>query len=207
MAIFLSAKPPADVVLYTWKPTLEKGDEIAEFTLTPTGATIDAEEAINGEVQFYVSGGTAGATAAIAASVVTVDGEELSETIYLPIITSAAQIAHTAREYVNFALRKIIGNGETPSADELTDALERLNALVASWRALGADIGAPFPILAETVIYCPDWAVSPLRYNLLVECCELYGEQPTQMDVMRARQGAALVRNMNLPDDRMADYF
>ena len=57
------------------------------------------------------------------------------------------------------------------------------------------------------MIYCPDWAVSALRYNLLMDVYGLYGEQPTQMDVMKAMRGAALVKNMNVPDERSATYF
>jgi hypothetical protein len=140
-------------------------------------------------------------------TVTTDKGRSLVETLYLPIIASAAQIAQTAREYVDFALRRVIGMGETASADELSDALDRLNALVAEMRGFGADIGAAFPIAAETVIYCPDYAVSALRSNLLIDCMGAYGEQPTALDVMNARRGMALVRNMTVPDERKAEYY
>jgi hypothetical protein len=207
MAIYWSAKTPTQVIRYNWLPDLAAGDTLLSAAITPTGATVDLSSFEQESVSVLVSGGTAGETAIFAVSATTAEGETLTETIYLPIIASAAQIAQTAREYVNFALRRVVGLGETPSADELSDALERLNALVAEMRGVGADIGAPFPIAAETVIYCPDYAVSALRYGLLVDCLGAYGEQPTALDVMKARQGMALVRNMNVPEDRKAEYF
>jgi hypothetical protein len=207
MAIYWSAKTPTQVIRYNWLPDLVAGDTLASATVTATGATVDLSSLEQESVAVLVSGGTAGETASFAVSATTVEGETLTETIYLPIIASAAQIAHTAREYVTFALRRVIGNGETPSADEMTDALERLNAMVAEWRAQGADIGAAFPIVAETVIYCPDYAVSALRYNLLLDVASLYGEPVTQIEAMKARQGLSLVKNMNVPEERAATYF
>jgi len=207
MAIYWSAKTPTQVIRYNWLPDLVAGDTLASATVTAIGATVDLSSLEQESVAVLVSGGTAGETASFAVSATTVEGETLTETIYLPIIASAAQIAHTAREYVTFALRRVIGNGETPSADEMTDALERLNAMVAEWRAQGADIGAAFPIVAETVIYCPDYAVSALRYNLLLDVASLYGEPVTQIEAMKARQGLSLVKNMNVPEERAATYF
>ena len=207
MAIYWSAKTPTQVIRYNWLPDLVAGDTLASAVITAIGATVDLSSLEQESVAVLVSGGTAGETASFAVSATTVEGETLTETIYLPIIASAAQIAHTAREYVTFALRRVIGNGETPSADEMTDALERLNAMVAEWRAQGADIGAAFPIVAETVIYCPDYAVSALRYNLLLDVASLYGEPVTQMEAMKARQGLSLVKNMNVPEERATTYF
>jgi hypothetical protein len=207
MAIYWSAKTPTQVIRYNWLPDLVAGDTLASAVITAIGATVDLSSLEQESVAVLVSGGTAGETASFAVSATTVEGETLTETIYLPIIASAAQIAHTAREYVTFALRRVIGNGETPSADEMTDALERLNAMVAEWRVRGADIGAAFPIVAETVIYCPDYAVSALRYNLLLDVASLYGEPVTQMEAMKARQGLSLVKNMNVPEERATTYF
>ena len=129
------------------------------------------------------------------------------ETLYLPIVTSSAVIADSARTYCYFALRRIAVIGNIPDADELDDALERLNAMVASWRAQGADIGAAFPIEADTIIYCPDYAVEALRFNLMLDVASLYGQQVTQMDAMKAQRGLQLVKNMNVPEDRSATYY
>ena len=207
MATFLASKVAAELVQRAYAVPLDEGDNIAGVVPVATGVTVASSEVEDNEVLLNLSGGTNGETASIVLTVTTDMGRTFVETLYLPIIASAAQIAQTAREYVNFALRRVVGFGETPSADELSDALERLNALVAEMRAIGADIGAAFPIAAETVIYCPDYAVSALRYNLLLDCMGAYGEQPTAMDVMKARQGMALVRNMNVPEDRQATYY
>ena len=204
MAIHLASKPAADVVLYTWEP--HPTESLSTFTLTATGAAIDAESGSDTLVEFYLSGGTAGQTASVAASAVLADGSEVSETLYIPIIANTAQIAATARDYVNFALRRIT---RSPAARELEDALERLSGLIARWREGGADIGAPFPLTASSVIYCPDWAVSALRYNLLIECAPLYGPsaEPSAMEYENARRGLQLVKHKNLPDVREGWYY
>lgn len=207
MAAFLASKVAAEIVQRAYAVPVDQDDSIASVSASATGVTVISTEIEGGEVLLNLSGGTSGETASIVLTVTTDKGRSLVETLYLPIIASAAQIAQTAREYVDFALRRVIGMGETASADELSDALDRLNALVAEMRGFGADIGAAFPIAAETVIYCPDYAVSALRYNLLLDCLGAYGEQPTALDVMTARRGMALVRNMTVPDERKAEYF
>lgn len=207
MALFWTAKPGNAVYRYSWQPPLAEGDSLTIYTVTGTGATI-VEEAWNGsEVVIYVGGGTAGQTAEFVFSADTTQGETLSETVYLPIVASAAQIADTARDYVHFALRKVTGLRGSVTAAELDDALERLNTIVASWRTTGADIGAPFPITANTVIYCPDYAVSALRHALLIECLPLYGMEPTQIEYETYRRGLQLVKQKNLPEVREAPFF
>jgi len=209
MAAFFASKVGAEIAQRAYVVPVGEDDNLASVTTTAAGVTVVSTEIEGSEVLVNLSGGTDGQTATIVLTATTDKGRTFVETIYLPIIASAAQVAHTAREYVTFALRRIVGNGETPGADEMTDALERLNALIAEWRGFGADIGAAFPITADTVIYCPDYAVSALRYNLLMDVSSLYGldAQPTPMEVMKARQGLALVKNMNVPEDRQATYY
>jgi hypothetical protein len=79
--------------------------------------------------------------------------------------------------------------------------------MITEWRESGADIGAPFPLTADTIIYCPDYAASALRYNLLVDCASVYGQPVTQMEMMRAMRGLQLVKNRNLPEDRPDVYY
>lgn len=205
MAAFLSAKVPAEVVERRWMVPVDADDSPASVSFSASGVTIDADEFEGNELVLTLSGGTAAATGSIVATVTTDQGRTLVETLYIPIVASAAQIANTARDYCSFALRKIIGNGNDPDATELTDALERLNALVAAWRAGGADIGAAFPLDASTVIYCPDWAVSALRYNLLTEINDLYSDVPAPMGWQRlAARGLQLVKHKSLPANRGA---
>lgn len=207
MAAFLASKVAAEIVQRRYVVPVDKDDNAASVSISASGVTVFSSEFEGNTLLLNISGGTAGQTATIVATVTTDEGRVLVETLYLPIIESAAQIADSARAYVNFALRRIVGIGETPSADELSDAMERLSALIAEWRGTGADIGAPFPLTADTVIYCPDYAVSALRYNLLVECAGLYGQPVSQMEMMKALRGAQLVKNMNQPDDRAATYY
>jgi hypothetical protein len=207
MARFLASKTSSELVQRSYTVPVDKDDNPASVSTSASGVTVVSAEIDGKDVLLNLSGGTNGQTATIIVTVTTYEGRTLVETLYLPIVASASQIAEAAVEYVKFALRRITGIGETPSADEQADALQKLNAIVASWRAKGADIGAAFPIEASTVIYCPDYAVSALRYNLLVECANLYGEPVTQTEMMAARSGLALVMNMNLPEDRESVYY
>lgn len=207
MAKFFEAKTASGVKTYSFAPDVVDGDSIESFTPTASGVSVDASEQLGETIQFTLSGGTAGQTGSLSVSVVTVGGETLNETIYIPIIDSAAQIAATARDYIGFALRKVAGVGSIVEAEELDDALERLSALIAEWRECGADIGAPFPLTANSVIYCPDWAAPALRYNLLIDCASLYGEAPTPMELERARRGVQLVKSKGLPDQRESEFF
>lgn len=208
MAITLSAKGPNDVIRYSWTPAWADGDSVASYTLTPTGCVIASDENTGTEVAFFVSGGTAGQTASIAASAITTDGETLTETLYLPIYGPAALLSPTASDVCSFALRKVVGVGEVAEADEQEDALERLNDMLLAWKASGATVGVTFPLLAATELLIPDEYVQAIKYNLRIACHEQYGEPVTAYDVAMARNGLALVKNANLPDDRTpAAYF
>lgn len=207
MAKFFAAKTGAELVQRSYTVLVDGDDNPASVTTSASGVTVVSAEIEGKDVLLNLSGGTNGQTATIIATVVTDEGRTLVETLYLPIVASSAQIAEPAVDYVTFAIRKIVGNGETPSADELADGLQRLSAMIAAWREMGADIGAPFPLDASTVIYCPDYAVQALRYNLLVDCASLYGEPVTQMEMMQARRGLALVMNKNMPEVRSDVYY
>jgi hypothetical protein len=205
MADFLVAKVATEVVTRRWPVP---GDDVAASVATSaSGVTVDSATLDDAEVVLTLSAGTAGQTATVTVTVTTEQGQTLIETLYIPIVASTAQIADTARDYINFALRKIVGLGVEPSADELADALERVNAIVARWRKGGADIGAAFPIEASTVIYCPDWAVSALRYNLLVECASLYGAEPSPFEYEQARRGLQTIKQNNVPAVKEVEYF
>lgn len=208
MAAFLAAKVPTEVVERRWTVPVDADDAPASASLSASGITVDANEFEGNELVLTLSAGTAAATGSIIATIATDQGRTLVETLYIPVIASAAQIAGTARDYCDFALRKIVGNGVEADAIELSDALERLNGIVAKWRAGGADIGAPFPLTANSVIYCPDWAVDALRFNLRVSCHDHYDAPITPFDVSEARRGLQLVKHKSLPVEREgAEYF
>lgn len=207
MAYSLAPKVPAEVVERRWTVPVSDGDAPNSVTLSAAGVTVDANEFDGNDLVLTISAGTAAATGSIVATVTTNNSRTLVETLYIPIVESAAQIADTARSYIGFALRKVTGLGNDPTADELDDALERLNAMIAIWREGGADIAAPYPLTANSVIYCPDWAVAALRYNLLVECCEFYGVSITASEAMAARRGLQLIKHKNLPAVRVSEFY
>lgn len=207
MADILAAKTAAEVVKRVWTVPVDDDDAPSSVSLSASGVTVDSNSFEGNDLVLVLSAGTAAATGSIVATVTTEKGRTLVDTLYVPIIDSAAQIADTARSYIDFALRKVVGLGETAEAEELDDALECLGAMIAEWREGGADIGATFPLTANTVIYCPDWAVGAIRYNLRLEVCSLYDVAPSPVDVLRARQGLQLVKHHNLPAVRVAEFY
>lgn len=207
MADVLKAKMASEVVRREWDVPVDADDAPSSVSVTATGVTVDSSAFEGNTLVLTLSAGTAANTASIVVTVTTDKSRTLVETLYLPIIASAAQIADTARSYCDFALRKIVGIGETAEADELDDALERLSAMIAEWRDGGADIGATFPLTANTVIYCPDWAAGAIRYNLLMDVASLYDVQVSGMDMRRAKQGLQLVKHKLLPDDREVSFY
>lgn len=204
MSGFFEAKQPAEIVERRFTPATVYA--LQGVATSETGVTVDSAKIDGDDVVLTLSGGTAGATGIVTLTVTT-SHETIEETLYVPIVASAAQIANTARQYVAFALRKIVGIGEDAEAEELDHGLEVLNALLASWREQGADIGAPSPVEANTVIYCPDYAASALRYNLLIELAPVYGAEPTMIEYDRARRGLQQVKHKNLPAVRESEFF
>ncbi len=207
MAAFLAAKVGAELVQRTYAVPVDADDNLASVATSATDVTVVSAEIEGNEVLLNLSGGVDGVTASVVLTATTDKGRTLVQTLYVPIIASAAQIADTARQYVDFALRRIVGIGQAASAEEIDDALERLTAMIAEWRECGADIGAPFPLSPDTVIYCPDYAASALRYNLLIDCASLYGQPVTQIEAMRAARGLQLIKSKNLPDVRADVYY
>lgn len=204
MADILASKAATEVVTRRW--TVPGDDPATAVTTSASGVTVDESSLEDGDVVLTLSGGTAAATGSIVLTITTSAGQTLIETLYIPVVQSAAQIADTAAEYIAFALRKIVGFGESAEADEQTAALDHLNALVAEMRAVGADIGAPFPMTTASVIYCPDYAVNALRHNLLVRCWQDYGQEPSALQYDQARRGMQLVKQANLTVPAVAYY-
>lgn len=204
MAIFWTAKAPTAVVSYEWTPA---PDEVVQsVTSSATGAVIDSYSVQGDTVTFFVSGGTAGKTAQITATAITGQGETLAETIYLPIIATGSA-AGTVQDIVSFALRKITGLGETPTAEQASDAVERLQDMLSRWRVTGADVGAPQPLTLTTVVYTPDELLGAIKSNLAVELADLYGFEPSATLRRAAMQGLVALKMRNLPDERTGVYY
>lgn len=192
MAITLTAKPSGAVYRYTWTVPLIDGDTIASATLSASGVTIDSYEIDGSDVIFFASGGTTLGT--ISASVVTGDGETISETLYVPIRASANGLGNTARDVCLYALRPIAGNTEEPTAEELADALEQLNDMLMEWRIDGLDLG--LGVLTESAnLSVQDEYVLAVKSNLRVRVVQGYGAQPRPVDVALAERGRVLVAN------------
>jgi uncharacterized protein (DUF697 family) len=205
MALTWTAKAPGDVYRYTWTPPLAEGDSLASYTIAVSGAVIDSDERQGDDVIAYVSGGAAGASATFTLTGVSAQGEEFYETIYLPITASTAA-GQTVRDVCRFALRKVIGNGDEPDADQLADAVERMDDMLRMWKATGGDCGVPFPLAADTVLKIDDWRISAIKHNMVLEVADLYGFQPNQRTIANAVQGLNQVKQANIPSEPV-EYF
>lgn len=209
MAILLSSKAPTSAIRYGWRPDVLDGDSIISQTLTVTngGAVITNAEAIDKEVLFGLSGGSAGEMTIISALAETSDGEELKATLYIPIRTTDNQLAYTARDIAGFALRKVVGNGADADATELDDALERLGDMMAGWAVDGADLGFKMPVAANDVIYAPDWAIGAIKANLQVRVFEHYDMPLTPQLALDAQRGLQRIKFKMLPLEREGEVY
>lgn len=173
MAQTWSVKAASDVVERQW----DTGKPLSTVSASGSGVTVDKTEIFEDTALVTLSAGSAGTTATVTVTATTADGETLSETFYIAVRATTAALANTARDVCNFALRKITGNGESPEADELDDALERLNDMIALWAMNGVDIGLSAPLTANTTLSLPDGYLAALKFNLRVACHSHY-DQP-----------------------------
>lgn len=188
MAQTWDAKAAADIVLRSWTVPLPVGDSVAGVGAVGTGLTVvEAEKVSLNEVNLTLSGGSAGTTGSVLVTVTTTEGLSLSETFYVPIRVSTAALTPTLRDVCDFALRKIVGNGEAASAAELADAAERFNDMVALWALQGIDIGLPAPLTASDTITLPDGYIAALKFNLRIACHDHYGEDISAYDATMAQ--------------------
>lgn len=201
MASFWHPKPSTATHSYEWRPELSEGVNLTVTAATMTGATLVSRKTNGNVVTFVVSGGTAGQTASLSITATTSDGQTLSELIYLPIIGPGV-LAETVQDIVSFALRKITGIGEDPSADQASDALERLQDMLDTWRITGADVGAPSPLALTSVVYCPDGYLRAIKNNLILQLADLYSYEVSPVVVQNARNGLYMIKHASLPEDR-----
>lgn len=208
MAVHLSAKPAGATQLYSWKPDIAEGDGIESFDLTGNTVGVVASEQQGDEIAFHVSGGAAGNVYSIDAEVETSNGESLRETLYIPVFGPGVSFTTTAEDVIKFALRPITGLSDDPETEELTDGLEWLNGMVASWRTQGADLGLALPLSLSTTLYVADEHVLALKNNLRVVLAEQYGRQVAPTTAVMAMRGLQQIKFANLPQDREgAEYY
>jgi hypothetical protein len=206
MALTWAAKAPGDVYRYTWSPPLAYGDGLGSYTASVSGAVIDNESMEDNSVVLYVSGGTAGTTATFTLEATSDQGETLTEKVYLPIVAVDAT-GMTARDVCEFALRKVYGKDETPEASAMSDAIERLNDMLLAWKWTGADVGAAFPLVEASVIYCKPEFQGAIKANLILEIADLYDLPISIKTAQNALRGMQLIKTANLPEDRAAGVY
>ena len=209
MALTLSAKPVGADQRYSWPVPVVTGDSLASAvpTVTDGSAVIEAYDTVDNSLVMFISGGAAGETTIISVVATTNDGETLSETLYLPVVSPNSSAA-TVEDIVSFALRKIYGIGETPPADAAEHAVECLSDMLEMWRVTGADIGAPRPLETSTILYAPESYLSAIKNNLIVQASEVFDREVTPTVAMNAARGLQHIKSLNLPDLREpADYF
>lgn len=210
MAITLPAKAPGELLDYAWVVPVNPEDNVSSFTATVTTGTVTIadSEIVDGSIALAFSGGADGETALITLTATSEGSLTYNETLYLPVEARTNRKADTARDVCNFALRRIVGLGVEPDADEMADALERLNDMLLHWRDIGADAGANLPLELNDVLYVPDQYLRAIKNALLVETAEFYGDTPSVIAQRAAQSGLALIRSNNLTDPRPAtEYF
>lgn len=201
MAFQLAPKAPTSIVERRWTVSDAVSVATAANGVTVNSATVDGDEVV-----FVLSGGTAATAGRITATVTTNTGT-IVETLVIPINVSTA-VGQTARDVCLFALRKVYGNGNVPVADALSDAMERLNDMIAEWDANGAVTGASYPLLEATVLHVPNAFLTGIKHNLAVRVADLYGRQIDSMVALQAIEGLRIIKIANIPDNRpSADYY
>lgn len=203
MATYWASKAAADTVTREWTPLNGLSVSSATFTVSSGGVTISSTEYLGDVVSVTVTGGTNGTPAVIAASATMGDGQVITDTIYLPIYASTQKLANTVRDVCNFALRIVTGIAEVADADQLSDAQERFDDLVAThFQGLGISL----PSSASDALKVPDYAVNALKQNLILALAPMYGFTPAPITIRLASSGLSQVK-MGLLPVRDVEYF
>jgi hypothetical protein len=196
------SKAPTEVVERRWTVPLACGDSISGVSTSASAVTVDSDDHELDEAIVVLSGGTEDATGSVTVTVATADGRTHVQTFLIAIHGTAQQFTYTTRDVVDFALRKIVGNGVEADAAEAADALERLNDMIALWRIDGLDIGIPDPLALVDPLAIPDEYVSALKFNLRISCHDHYDQPISGFDLQMADRSKQLIANtlFNLGD-------
>jgi hypothetical protein len=191
-------KTPDETVSRRWNPDVDGGESIQSATVAVDSGTVTATvevEASHGAhgVNVLVSGGAAGEVARVSVTAITSDGSTLVGVFQIPVRAEASVFANTARNVCDFALRKIVGNNGTASATELSDAMERLNAILALWRLSGMDVGVSGELSSTDTLTVPDAYLTAIKYALRRDLHDYYNVPLSANDVLMAQQAEAAV--------------
>jgi hypothetical protein len=205
MAQHLDAKAAGDTVTRRWLAPVADGDSASSITASASGVTLSTYSLEGDEAVFELTAGSNGATGTISVSVTTSIGDVLTETLYIAIIASTSS-GPTARDFANFALRKVNGLGSDPDASQEADALERLEDMLRHWSVTGAAIGVTFPLSAATALNIADAYQSAIKNNLILQLADLYGTEISPVVIENARRGLQLIKSANLPNVTVEYY-
>lgn len=189
------AKAPTEVVERRWSVPLDACDSISSVAVVGTGVTVDSDDHDGGDAIVTLSAGTNGVEATVTVTVTTSEGNTLVETFFIAIRATTAAFTTTVQDVVSFALRKIIGAGETATSDELADGVELFNGMIATWRMNGQDIGIAGELASTDTIDVPDEFILPLKFCLRRLCYATYGAELSMTDAQMAEQGERLIAN------------
>jgi hypothetical protein len=195
MAQTWPAKAPTEIVERRWTVPLAEGDSISGVTTSATGVTVTSDDHQLDEAIVSLSAGTAGTEASVTVTVTTSDGNTHVDTFFIAIRATTAAFGTTVRDAVTFALRKIAGNGNAPTADELADGVELFNGMIATWRINGMDIGVAGTLAASDTIDVPDEFILPVKFALRRLCHSTYEAPLTAIDETMATEGERLIAN------------
>lgn len=195
MATVWPEKAPSEVREYKWKPDLPLGDFVSDAAIVVDAGGVSAvlvndfdRQSTPDEVRFDVSGGTAGTQAQVTITVTSVEARKYVETFVIPVRDGVNEYTATGRDIANFAMRKVVGIEGSPTAAEMDTALEVLDALVATWRGKGLDLGIQGKIAAADTIAVPETFIPALKYNLTKWLAEEFERPLTQNLMMMAQE-------------------
>lgn len=207
MPIQWKAKAAGEIIQREWVIPVAKEDNATGFTASATGCVIDNSERNGDIVTLTLSAGANGATATITLTATTQRGETLNETAYLPIRATPNAFSYNVNSILTFALRPIVGLGRTATANELEDARENLDDMLASWAEQGADLQVKLPSVVGDALYVPDYAISAMKAALRVRLCGLYGKPVDVEDFRASQRGLQQIKMGLLPVERENEYF
>lgn len=103
----------------------------------------------------------------------------------------------TARDMVKRAMRarKVLSGGEEPTADELADGLDALNAMLFTWPITEGVHLQHVELSAGDTLDVPDDHIQTIALSLAERLTD-YGGQMDPMDVVAADQGRTALRAM-----------
>lgn len=207
MPIQWKAKAPGEVIEREWAVPVGDDDSVLSFTAGVTGATLDSSERNGDVVTLRLSAGINGETAIATLTANTVGGLVLNETAYLPIRAKPNAFGYNMGDILSYALRPIVGLSATATADELADARENLDDMLAFWAGQGADLAVKLPSEVSDTLYVPDYAIPAMKAGLRVRLCGLYQRPVDVEDFKAAQRGLQQIKMALLSDIRENEYF